>query len=144
MNPPADDPNRTEHLTSLDGAKERLHLFKANLLEEGSFDAVIDGCEGVFHTASPFYHGVKDPQVTHFPDKYGFDGYFYKLALWNFIVSLGVAFLCFSQNSVLSVIYAEIIVQIIMALLGPNLGGRSFLILSQKNVNFLHLKLIQI
>ncbi|CAN4123162.1 unnamed protein product [Withania somnifera] len=59
------DPNdskKTEHLTSLDGAKERLHLFKANLLEEGAFDAVVDGCEGVFHTASPFYLGAKDPQ----------------------------------------------------------------------------------
>ncbi|KAL6966524.1 hypothetical protein U1Q18_032303 [Sarracenia purpurea var. burkii] len=57
------DPKKTEHLLALDGAKERLHLFKANLLEEGSFDSVVDGCEGVFHTASPFYHDVKDPQV---------------------------------------------------------------------------------
>ncbi|KAI8526173.1 hypothetical protein RHMOL_Rhmol13G0288400 [Rhododendron molle] len=57
------DPKKTEHLLSLDGAKERLHLFKANLLEEGSFDAAVDGCIGVFHTASPFYHDVKDPQV---------------------------------------------------------------------------------
>ena len=38
-------------------------MFKANLLEEGSFDSIIDGCEGVFHTASPFYHDVKDPEV---------------------------------------------------------------------------------
>ncbi len=57
------DPNKTEHLLALDGAKERLHLFKADLLEEGSFDSVVDGCEGVFHTASPFYHIVTDPQV---------------------------------------------------------------------------------
>ncbi|XP_058199300.1 phenylacetaldehyde reductase-like [Rhododendron vialii] len=57
------DPKKIEHLLSLDGAKERLHLFKANLLEEGSFDAAVDGCIGVFHTASPFYHDVKDPQV---------------------------------------------------------------------------------
>ncbi|KAF3516736.1 hypothetical protein DY000_02060591 [Brassica cretica] len=40
-----------------------LQLFKANLLEEGSFDSAIDGCQGVFHTASPFYHDVKDPQA---------------------------------------------------------------------------------
>lgn len=60
---PADDPKKTQHLLSLAGAKERLHLFKANLLEEGSFDAVVDGCEGVFHTASPFYYSVTDPQV---------------------------------------------------------------------------------
>nr|CAN73813.1 hypothetical protein VITISV_028795 [Vitis vinifera] len=58
-----DDPTKTEHLLALDGAKERLHLFKANLLEEGAFDSMVDGCEGVFHTASPFYHTVSNPQV---------------------------------------------------------------------------------
>ncbi|XP_044483224.1 phenylacetaldehyde reductase-like [Mangifera indica] len=57
------DPRKTEHLVTLDGASERLQLFKANLLEEGSFDSVVEGCDGVFHTASPFYHDVKDPQV---------------------------------------------------------------------------------
>ncbi|KAI8526177.1 hypothetical protein RHMOL_Rhmol13G0288700 [Rhododendron molle] len=57
------DPKKTEHLLSLEGAKERLHLFKANLLEEGSFDAAIDACVGVFHTASPFFMDVKDPQT---------------------------------------------------------------------------------
>ena len=50
-------------MLALEGAKERLQLFKANLLEEGSFDSAIDGCQGVFHTASPFYHDVKDPQA---------------------------------------------------------------------------------
>ncbi|KAI4373662.1 hypothetical protein MLD38_011765 [Melastoma candidum] len=57
------DPKKTEHLRSLEGAQERLQLFKANLLEEGSFDSIVEGCEGVFHTASPFYHDVKDPQA---------------------------------------------------------------------------------
>ncbi|KAL6884564.1 hypothetical protein ACP4OV_010500 [Aristida adscensionis] len=57
------DPKKTLHLRALDGAKERLHLFKASLLEEGSFDDAIDGCECVFHTASPFYHNVKDPKA---------------------------------------------------------------------------------
>ena len=47
-----DDPKKIEHLLALEGAKERLHLFKANLLEEGSFDSVVDGCDGGFHTAS--------------------------------------------------------------------------------------------
>ncbi|CAI0450126.1 unnamed protein product [Linum tenue] len=56
------DPRKTEHLRALDGASERLQLFKANLLEEGSFDSVVQGCDGVFHTASPFYHDVQDPQ----------------------------------------------------------------------------------
>ncbi|KAL6326252.1 hypothetical protein AAG906_004749 [Vitis piasezkii] len=40
------DPKKTQHLLSLDGAQERLHLFKADLLEEGSFDSVVDGCDG--------------------------------------------------------------------------------------------------
>ncbi|KAL4612275.1 hypothetical protein ACB092_08G186600 [Castanea dentata] len=57
------DPKKTNHLQVLDGAKERLHLFKANLLEEGSFDSAVEGCDGVFHTASPFYHNVQDPEA---------------------------------------------------------------------------------
>uniref|UniRef100_A0A6N2L6G2 NAD-dependent epimerase/dehydratase domain-containing protein n=1 Tax=Salix viminalis TaxID=40686 RepID=A0A6N2L6G2_SALVM len=57
------DPKRTEHLLDLDGAKERLHLFKANLVEEGSFDPVVDGCESVFHVASPVFLGTNDPHA---------------------------------------------------------------------------------
>ncbi|XP_054797782.1 phenylacetaldehyde reductase-like [Prosopis cineraria] len=57
------DPKRVDHLLNLDGAKERLHLFKADLLEEGSFDHAVEGCEGVFHTASPCLFDVKDPQT---------------------------------------------------------------------------------
>ena len=40
-----------------------MSLIKANLLEEGSFDSAIEGCVGVFHTASPVSFDVKDPQV---------------------------------------------------------------------------------
>jgi hypothetical protein len=57
------DPKKTEHLLALDGAKERLQLFKADLLEEGSFDSAVDGCQGVFHTASPVFFTASDPQV---------------------------------------------------------------------------------
>lgn len=57
------DEKKTEHLLALDGAKERLHLFEADLLKEGSFDSAIDGCEGVFHTASPCHVDCKDPQA---------------------------------------------------------------------------------
>jgi len=53
-------------LLKLDGAKERLQLFKADLLEEGSFDSAIQGCHGVFHIASPCLFLVTDPQVTFF------------------------------------------------------------------------------
>nr|POE74228.1 tetraketide alpha-pyrone reductase 1 [Quercus suber] len=56
------DPKKTEHLLSLDGAKERLQLFKADLLVEGSFDSAVDGCQCVFHTASPVTFTASDPQ----------------------------------------------------------------------------------
>jgi nucleoside-diphosphate-sugar epimerase len=57
-----DDPKEVDHLVALDGAKERLKLFQANLLDEGSFDALIQGADGVFHMASPFFFETKDPQ----------------------------------------------------------------------------------
>uniref|UniRef100_K3ZVQ8 NAD-dependent epimerase/dehydratase domain-containing protein n=1 Tax=Setaria italica TaxID=4555 RepID=K3ZVQ8_SETIT len=57
------DPKKTEHLHALEGSAERLQLFKADLLDEGSFDAIVEGCDCVFHTASPFYNNPKDPQV---------------------------------------------------------------------------------
>ncbi|XP_039172568.1 phenylacetaldehyde reductase-like isoform X3 [Eucalyptus grandis] len=59
------DPKKTEHLLALEGAKERLQLFKGDLLEEGSFDSVVNGCIGVFHTASPVLLSVADPQLWY-------------------------------------------------------------------------------
>ncbi|KAF7135018.1 hypothetical protein RHSIM_Rhsim08G0181700 [Rhododendron simsii] len=56
------DPKKMDHLLSLHGAKERLQLFEANLMEEGSFDSVVDGCECVFHTASPVFLESSNPQ----------------------------------------------------------------------------------
>ncbi|KAI3719629.1 hypothetical protein L6452_20531 [Arctium lappa] len=58
-----DDPKKTEHLLALDGAKERLSLFDANLTEEGSFDSAVNGCECLFHTASPVLLAVDNPQA---------------------------------------------------------------------------------
>ncbi|XP_031501758.1 tetraketide alpha-pyrone reductase 1 [Nymphaea colorata] len=56
--------NKTEHLWRLEGAKERLKLVGANLMEEGSFDEAIVGCEAVFHTASPVLAAkVIDPKA---------------------------------------------------------------------------------
>ncbi|XP_022018315.1 cinnamoyl-CoA reductase 1 isoform X2 [Helianthus annuus] len=60
-----DDPKKTEHLLALDGAKERLSLFEANLSVEGSFDSAVDGCVCVFHTASPVLLSVDDPQLWY-------------------------------------------------------------------------------
>ncbi|XP_073129257.1 phenylacetaldehyde reductase-like [Henckelia pumila] len=57
------DPNKVYHLKELEGAEDRLHLFEANLIEDGSFDSVVHGCEGVFHTASPVLFEATDPQV---------------------------------------------------------------------------------
>ncbi|KAI5419797.1 phenylacetaldehyde reductase [Lathyrus oleraceus] len=59
------DPKKVDHLVNLEGAKERLQLFKADLLEQGSFDSAVEGCDGVFHTASPvrFRFVVDDPQA---------------------------------------------------------------------------------
>ncbi|KAJ7964855.1 Cinnamoyl-CoA reductase [Quillaja saponaria] len=47
-----DDP-KNAHLKELDGAQERLTLFKADLLDLESLKAAINGCNGVFHAASP-------------------------------------------------------------------------------------------
>ncbi|EFJ17393.1 hypothetical protein SELMODRAFT_233749 [Selaginella moellendorffii] len=58
-----DDPNKTSHLWKLSGAQERLTLFKADLLSEGVFDSIVDGCEGVFHSASAVTMTAKDPQA---------------------------------------------------------------------------------
>ncbi|XP_076940837.1 phenylacetaldehyde reductase-like [Bidens hawaiensis] len=57
------DPKKTEHLLALDGAKERLSLFEANLGVEGFFDAAVNGCVCVFHTASPVLISVDDPKA---------------------------------------------------------------------------------
>lgn len=75
----AGDSKKTDHLLALDGAKERLNLFKADLLEEGSFDSAIDGCEGVFHAASPVLYSVTDPQVS-----FSFSYLLIMLKIWRY------------------------------------------------------------
>ncbi|XP_021753974.1 tetraketide alpha-pyrone reductase 2-like isoform X1 [Chenopodium quinoa] len=52
------DPDNVEKvgfLWELQGAKERLTLYKADLLIDGSFDDAINGVLGVFHTACPVF-----------------------------------------------------------------------------------------
>jgi len=54
------DPNNEEkvaHLKALPG-QERLSLFQADLLTPNSFDEAIQSCDGVFHTASPYFRGT--------------------------------------------------------------------------------------
>ncbi|MFL6089042.1 MAG: SDR family oxidoreductase [Aeromicrobium sp.] len=54
-----------EHLHALAEAHPgKLTLFKADLLDEGSYAEAMDGCELVIHTASPFLLGrVRDPEA---------------------------------------------------------------------------------
>ncbi|XP_054779886.1 cinnamoyl-CoA reductase 1-like [Prosopis cineraria] len=48
------DDSKNEHLKNLEGAQERLTLHKIDLLDDlKSMKAVINGCDGVIHTASP-------------------------------------------------------------------------------------------
>lgn len=48
-------------LRGLPYAKERLDLVEADLLEPGSFDRAVAGCDAVFHVASPFVFTATDP-----------------------------------------------------------------------------------
>jgi nucleoside-diphosphate-sugar epimerase len=57
------DKTRAKHLKALPFAEERLSLHEADLLQENSFDEIINGCEGVFHTASPFFFKVSNPET---------------------------------------------------------------------------------
>ena len=56
-------PDNYPFLLDLPGAKERLELVKADLLAAGAYDRVIEGCEYVMHTASPYKINVKNPQI---------------------------------------------------------------------------------
>ena len=58
------NPDKVAHLRQMaDETRSTLTLFRADLLDDGSFDEAMDGCEVVFHTASPFVlSGIKDPQ----------------------------------------------------------------------------------
>nr|UBX89879.1 tetraketide alpha-pyrone reductase [Gerbera hybrid cultivar] len=64
------DPGNVEkvgYLLELKGADERLKLFKADLMAEGSFDQAVDGVDGVFHTASPvvvnYDHNIQETLI---------------------------------------------------------------------------------
>ena len=48
-------------LRGLPQAEERLELVEADLLEQRSFDDAVEGCDTVFHVASPFVFTVANP-----------------------------------------------------------------------------------
>lgn len=67
---PSGDPKNV-FLMKLDGASANLRLFKADMLDYDTVAAAFDGCEGVFHVATPVpEHEMVDPQacLDHFDD----------------------------------------------------------------------------
>lgn len=61
-----DDRTKTGFLLEFPGATERLQIFKAELLEEGTFDEAVYGVHTVFHTACPvLYDPNGDPEVLY-------------------------------------------------------------------------------
>lgn len=60
------DPSKKGKVAHLDAIVEKtsgtIKYFKSNLLDEGSYAEAMEGCELVYHTASPFTTNVKNPQ----------------------------------------------------------------------------------
>ncbi len=58
------DANKINHLKALaETSKAQLKLYRAELMDSGSFDEPIQGCELVIHTASPFFiTGIKNAE----------------------------------------------------------------------------------
>jgi hypothetical protein len=57
---------KNAHLAALDGAAERLRLFRADLVDSGSVAAAVAGCDGVFHVACPVPdYTLADPEAPH-------------------------------------------------------------------------------
>ncbi|KAL8257888.1 hypothetical protein R6Q59_025605 [Mikania micrantha] len=59
-----DDEKKNGHLKKLEHANERLHLFKADMVDHAGLCIAINGCAGVIHVATPVPAGkVTDPQA---------------------------------------------------------------------------------
>ena len=58
-----DNQNKIQHLNDLAAqAKGQIKYFKSDLLQPGSYKEAMEGCELVYHTASPFTSKISDPQ----------------------------------------------------------------------------------
>ncbi len=58
-----DNQQKVAHLNEIAAnSKGSIHYFKSDLLAPGSYAEAMQGCELVFHTASPFITDIKDPQ----------------------------------------------------------------------------------
>ncbi|BAT83844.1 hypothetical protein LR48_Vigan03g067100 [Vigna angularis] len=49
-------------LTNLPDASEKLHFFNADLSDPESFGPAVEGCVGIFHTATPIDFAVNEPE----------------------------------------------------------------------------------
>ncbi|KAG4925433.1 hypothetical protein AAZX31_18G201400 [Glycine max] len=59
------DPGRkrdVSFLTNLPGASEKLKIFNADLSDPESFGPAVEGCVGIFHTATPIDFAVNEPE----------------------------------------------------------------------------------
>ncbi|KAK7394902.1 hypothetical protein VNO78_15443 [Psophocarpus tetragonolobus] len=59
------DPGRkrdVSFLTNLPGASEKLHIFNADLSDPESFGPAVEGCVGIFHTATPIDFALNEPE----------------------------------------------------------------------------------
>ena len=58
-----DKKEKTQHLDKIaESTPGSIKYFKSDLLQDGSYSEAMDGCELVFHTASPFTNDFKDAQ----------------------------------------------------------------------------------
>ncbi|KAK7273695.1 hypothetical protein RIF29_14754 [Crotalaria pallida] len=90
------DPGRkrdVSFLTNLPGASEKLKIFNADLSIPESFGAAIEGCVGIFHTASPIDFAVNEPEET--VTKRTVDG------------ALGILKACLNSKTVKRVVYTS-------------------------------------
>ncbi|KAL4271961.1 hypothetical protein GQ457_13G002710 [Hibiscus cannabinus] len=61
------NPEKAVHLLLLWNGGDRLRLFKADLLEDGSFDEAVKGCNGVFHVAASMeFHANSDENIESY------------------------------------------------------------------------------
>ncbi|KAK9274729.1 hypothetical protein L1049_021980 [Liquidambar formosana] len=64
---PKDDTSKVGLLKSLPGADTRLVLFQADIYNPNEFEAAIEGCQFVFHVATPLPHSLHD-QSSQYED----------------------------------------------------------------------------
>ncbi|KAJ1407212.1 hypothetical protein SESBI_24535 [Sesbania bispinosa] len=80
-------------LTNLPGASEKLQVFNADLSNPESFGPAVEGCVGIFHTASPIDFAVNEPEEV--VTKRTVDG------------ALGILKACVNSKTVKRVVYTS-------------------------------------